>query len=159
MNNASSEIELRPTTLSDLELLAKLRRELYAHDPSAIDEIVDRSVLTQLIERPDLGRAWLVMRGSETAGYVLVTFCFSVEFAGRFALIDELFLVPLFRGGGIGSLVLGEVEKRVNADGISAMRLEVERSNLGAERLYRRLGFEPHDRHLMTKWLNRPAKS
>ena len=33
------------------------------------------------------------------------------------------------------------------------MRLEVERANPGAYDLYRRLGFEPHDRTLMSKSL------
>jgi ribosomal protein S18 acetylase RimI-like enzyme len=39
--------------------------------------------------------------------------------------------------------------------GVSAVHLEVDRGNDPAFELYRRVGYEDHDRFLMTKWLNR----
>jgi ribosomal protein S18 acetylase RimI-like enzyme len=147
------ELTLRRAATADLEWIATFRRELYAHDPEGIDEQRDAETLLHLINKPDLGWALMIDVDGEAAGYVLVTFCFSVEFAGRFALIDELYVTPDRRGGGIGSQVLKQIEQHARGAGIRAIRLEVERMNLGAWRLYRKHGFEAHDRRLMTKWL------
>jgi ribosomal protein S18 acetylase RimI-like enzyme len=40
-----------------------------------------------------------------------------------------------------------------------ALRLEVERANRGALRLYERAGFEAHERDLMTLWLDPGRRS
>jgi ribosomal protein S18 acetylase RimI-like enzyme len=37
--------------------------------------------------------------------------------------------------------------------GVHTLHLEVERKNVRAHHLYRKMGFEDHDRYLMTKWL------
>src|SRR5262249_48231575 len=100
-------------------------------------------------------RAWLAEIESGIVGFAIVTFCYSIEFGGRFALIDELYLSPAARGQGVGTEVLRQIEAAMWAKGIGAIRLEVDRTNVGAERLYHRLGFEPHNRNLMTKWLKR----
>lgn len=147
------DITLRRAATGDVEWIAAFRRDLYAHDPDAIDEARDAETLLHLINKPDFGWALFIDVDGQCAGYVLLTFCFSVEFAGRFALIDELYVTPDQRGAGVGSKVLDQIEQHVRGAGLRAIRLEVERMNLGAWRLYRRQGFEPHDRRLMTKWL------
>src|SRR6185503_17258985 len=129
------ELTLRRAATADLEWIATFRRDLYAHDPESINEERDAETLLHLINKPDLGWALLI------------------EVAGRFALIDELYVTPDRRGGGIGSQVLKQIEQHARGAGIRAIRLEVERMNLGAWRLYRKHGFEAHDRRLMTKWL------
>jgi ribosomal protein S18 acetylase RimI-like enzyme len=100
-----------------------------------------------------LGGAWLIESAGETVGYLVLTICFSLEFHGRFALLDEFYLVDSARGQGIGTLALGFVEQECRIRGLKAVRLEVGRTNLRALGLYRRAGFEVEERHLMTKWL------
>lgn len=88
-----------------------------------------------------------------TAGYVVVAFGYSLEFHGRDAFVDELFLRPAFRGRSLGREVLRFVEEQCRAAGVTALHLEVERKNTAAQEFYRRLGFQDHDRYLMTRWL------
>jgi ribosomal protein S18 acetylase RimI-like enzyme len=150
------DLALRRAATADLEMIEAFRRELYTHDPEAIDVSRDRETLLHLINKPDLGWAMIAVADGESVGYVLVTFCFSVEFGGRFALIDELYVIEERRGTGVGGAVLTQLDQFLSsAPEISAVRLEVERMNLGAWRLYRRHGFEAHDRRIMTKWLRR----
>ena len=42
--------------------------------------------------------------------------------------------------------------------GVNAIHLEVDRGNDPACELYRRAGYQDHDRFLMTKWLNGEAQ-
>jgi ribosomal protein S18 acetylase RimI-like enzyme len=145
---------LRPVTHDDVDAIQRLRERLFAHHQSLLNSNRDCATLKTLSAEPAHGHVWLIDCGPAVAGYAIVTFCFSIEFGGKFALLDEWYLDPEFRGQGIGSDVLHQIESAMRSDGMSAIRLEVERSNVNAERLYRRSGFEPHDRYLMTKWLH-----
>jgi GNAT superfamily N-acetyltransferase len=106
-----------------------------------------------LIANPELGGVWLIEVGGEIAGYLCVTLCYSLEFDGRFALLDELYLQEGWRSSGIGSRAIGFAEEWGRTRGVAAIRLEVARTNSRALELYQRQGFTAHDRHLMTKWL------
>ena len=63
--------------------------------------------------------------------------------------------VNFWRGKGIGLQTLRFIEGECRARGLHAVRLEVERSNRRARQVYERAGFSPHDRDIMTKWLDR----
>ncbi len=87
-------------------------------------------------------------------GYLAVTLGFSLEYRGRDAFIDELFIEPGSRGLGLGREALEIAERYCRECGVRALHLEVERHHQSAFELYRRTGFEDHDRYLMTKWLH-----
>jgi len=78
----------------------------------------------------------------ETAGYAVIAFGFSLEFGGRDAFLDELFIVEACRGQGIGSAALSAVCAWARHEGLCALHLEVERDNKAAKALYTRTGFE-----------------
>ena len=102
-----------------------------------------------------LGAIWLVEVAGAPAGYCVLGSAFSLEFHGRIAFVDELYLREEFRGRGHGARLLALLEEECRARGLRAMRLEVERSNRRARSLYERAGFVRHDRFIMTKWLQR----
>jgi len=112
-----------------------------------------RRAADEVMGNPGLGGVWLIEVDAETAGYLCVTVCYSLEFAGRFALLDELYLKEAWRGKGIGRQAIVFAEEWSRGRGLAAIRLEVAHVNLRALELYRRQGFKAHERHLMTKWL------
>ena len=83
---------------------------------------------------------------------------FSFEFHGHDAFIDELYIEAAFRRRGYGRQAVAFVEKRAHEMGVNAIHLEVDRGNDPACELYRRAGYQDHDRFLMTKWLNGEAQ-
>ena len=56
--------------------------------------------------------------------------------------VHGLWVAPDRRGDGIGTAMLHEAERAARARGADCLALGVEVDNAGAERLYRRLGFE-----------------
>ncbi len=140
---------------ADIELLLELMAEYYACDGIRFDARVARAALEALLDDPAAGRVWLVYDdGRAAAGYLVLTFCFSLEFGGRFGLIDELYMRPECRGRGLGRRAIAVAEELALQMGLKAVRLEVEHENRRAQHLYRSIGFSAHQRYLMTRWLH-----
>ena len=141
-------------TQSDTDELVELMRKFYAFDRIAFDEGAARAALGQMLGDSRFGVVHLIrVDAEEAAGYLVVTFGFSLEFHGRDAFIDELYLRETFRGRGIGKASVEFAAGVCRAQGIAALHLEAERGNTRALGLYRRAGFREHDRYLLTKWL------
>jgi ribosomal protein S18 acetylase RimI-like enzyme len=148
------EPTFRPAAPSDADALVEMMRGLYEHDRISFDETSARDALAQLLADDSRGAAHLLLLGAETAGYVVVTFGFSLEFRGRDAFIDELFVKEEFRGRGLGTAAVRFAEGFCREHGVRALHLEVGRDNTAAQAVYRRAGFRDHDRYLLTKWID-----
>lgn len=135
---------------SNIETIVNFMRDYYACDNIPYDREAARSSLERLVDDHSLGRAWVIRHGDEAVGYCVLTLSYSLEFRGRSAFIDELFIREGYRGKGIGSRALEFLKETAGALGVTALRLEVERKNVDAQRLYRKAGFEEQDRSLMT---------
>jgi GNAT superfamily N-acetyltransferase len=146
-------IHYQVVTNQDLPTLLVLIQAFHLTEHLAFDEALDRAVLASFVENPALGCAWLIMDGAEVMGYVIVTFGFSIEYRGRDAFIDEFYIALPYRGQGIGTQTLAFVEAYCQSLGIQALHLEADFANPDAQRLYKRTGFVPHQRVLMTKLL------
>jgi ribosomal protein S18 acetylase RimI-like enzyme len=130
-----------------------LIERLYEHEGIAFEAERSRSALTGLLANPQWGSIWLLLADGETAGYVAVTVGYSLEFGGRFGLLDELYVEDAWRDQGFGRQAVSFAEDWCRAQGLRALRLEVGYDNARALGLYRRTGFEVHDRHFLTKRL------
>ena len=141
--------------LSDHEIptLLEMMREFYSQQEMRFDEPAASVTINSVLKNPELAQIYLIFRGQELAGYFALTFCFSLEFHGRFALLDELYLREPFRRQKLGKAVVAFAEDLCRKGGIKALRLEVGRENQGAQSLYRFAGFKEDERNLMTKWL------
>ena len=147
-------LEFRPATLADLPALLPLMKEMQLDDPWSIPFVeaeATRSV-EQLLGDPSFGRLWLISADGATVGYVVMSFDFSLEYRGRNAWVDELFVRSTHRGQGIGKRALEFFEAQAKELGVTVMHLEVNHGNPAID-LYRRLGYEDHHRYLMSKWI------
>lgn len=141
-------------------LLATMRA-FYAEDNLVFDAQAAADAVRTLLERPELGRIFLLKTaGAETtaknerfAGYLVVTWGYSLEFRGRFVLLDELYLEPSMRGQGWARRGIQFVDMWSREGGAAAVRLEVNHANKYAKALYERAGFSDDRRDLMTRWL------
>lgn len=138
----------------DEEIVLELMREFYTIEHLDYRQEVARAALRELWGDTARGRVYLPSVEGSLAGYLVLTYGFSLEFHGRDALVDELYLREAYRGRGLGTACLRWVEEVCREEGIHAVHLEVDRINTGAKRLYHREGYADHDRHLLTKWLS-----
>jgi ribosomal protein S18 acetylase RimI-like enzyme len=152
-----SQLVIREATLQDEAELLRMMRHLAGHPPGTIqfDESAARAALRKFLSLPAFGGVWLLCEDNRPVGYIVLTLGFSFEFHGHDAFIDELYIDAACRRRGFGRQAVTFVEKKALDMGVNAVHLEVDRGNDSAMELYRRTGYQDHDRFLMTKWLNR----
>ena len=137
----------------EISSLLEMMRDFYVQQEMRFEVPVATRAIHQLLVSPERGQIYLIFRGSELAGYFALTFCFSLEFHGRFALLDELYLREAFRRQKLGKAVVAFAEDLCRKAGVKALRLEVGRENKAAQSLYLTAGFKEDERTLMTRWL------
>jgi diamine N-acetyltransferase len=136
-------------------VLLELMRALYDEDGSTpLRGDAAETALRGLLAAPDRGLVWVIEQGGEAVGYLVLTWGYSLEFHGRDAFIDELYLAPRYRGAGLGRQAVEWAEDACRAHGAGAVHLEVEMDNERAHALYRRSGFAERGLRLMTKRLS-----
>ncbi|WP_419903143.1 N-acetyltransferase family protein [Kiloniella sp.] len=106
-----------------------------------------------LLSGEEFARLWIIEESETVIGYLCVTFGFSLETGGREFFIDEIYIKPKYRNKGVGSKALEFACDQSITLGAKRIVLEVEKTNSMAKRLYNNLGFEVHDRYLMSKFL------
>jgi len=150
----TSGLTYRAAVPSDINVLLRLMQGLQQDDPWSVpfrEEEVRETVRELLVSR-SAGRAFLICHGELYIGYLVLSFDFSIEYGGKNAWIDELFVQGEFRGKGVGSEAMNFAVQTAREFGAKFLHLEVNRGNPAID-LYRRFGFEDHDRYLLSKRL------
>ena len=141
----------RIANIYDVGSLIELMREYYAFERLPFDESHARATLQGILTDDSLGRLWLIHDDEKIVGYLVLTWGYSLEYRGRDAFLDELYIRASHRRRGIGTKALTFAEEVCRSFGIRALHLEVERENHGAQTFYSKAGFEDHSRYLLTK--------
>lgn len=145
----------RPAALVDAPVVLELIQAFYAEEGIRFDGPTQGRALDALLVDPALGGVFL-LRPTESRhaatplGHLVLTRGHSLEFGGRFLLLDELYLVPGARGRGEGARAIAFAVEQARQSGAHALRLEVSRHNPRAQATYLRAGFVPETRDLMT---------
>jgi ribosomal protein S18 acetylase RimI-like enzyme len=138
-----------------LEEILSYVRAFHEHEDIRLSEQQRLSAIRSLLGESRLGRIFLIRSGSRTVGYVAVCFGYSIEFEGRDAFVDEIFIEPESRGMGHGQNALRLLKQEMERLGIKALHLEVDRTNEKARHLYHSVGFEPREKYfLMSAFLS-----
>lgn len=152
MRDADSSATIRVASTADLDEVLRLMRGYYADDGLAFELERASTTMSRLLNEPHWGRVLLLESHERPIGYVAVCLGFSLELGGNDAFIDEIYVVPEFRGRGHGKRLLEAAAASAREMGVQALHLEVDRTNHVARELYDSLGYRSRDRYcLMTK--------
>lgn len=110
-----------------------------------------RQAIAAMFESDDLGFFIVAREHDEMVGLAAVSFAWTLEYGGKSAWLDELYVVPARREHGIGTGLLREAMRQAETRGCSAIDLEVDHDHRRAETLYGREGFSPLPR---SRWMH-----
>ncbi len=141
----------RRAVSAHMDTLLNFMRDYYTFDGIPFDELKQRSALSGLIANPQHGHVWLIELDGTVVGYMAVCFGYSLEFGGRDAFVDEIYLLPEARGQGIGTQAMQVMIETCRSNGIQAVHLEVSPDNESAISYYEKSGFERRDFSIMSR--------
>ena len=130
-----------------VDLLAAQLRE---HDIATVEEQL-RAVVQAVVDDERHGFMLLARAGDRTAGIAYAATHLSAEHGGVIGWLEELYVVPDWRGRGVGSRLLAEVISRAQQLRWRAVELEVVRGHERAAALYVRHAFVEAQRARYTR--------
>lgn len=136
--------KIRRATPGDSAALVGLMREFYAESDYPLDDEQAGSAFLTLLANPDLGLIWVATQEGAAAGYVVLTFRYTMEHGSLSGHVDDLFVRAASRGQRIGRALLSELLDECRSRHLGSIHVEVASSSEPATALYRSLGFEEY---------------
>jgi GNAT superfamily N-acetyltransferase len=135
-------VKIEPVTEGDLgDLLPMMRAYCDFYETSPRDEELEELALA-LIADPRHEGMQLIARGEggEPLGFATIYWYWQTTVPGRAALMNDLFVVPGARGGGVGRALIEACRDRARERGARQLLWETAPDNETAQRLYRGFG-------------------
>ena len=134
---------LRPFTAADRADYLRMAHDFYRSD--AVDHVIPDSFLEKTADAVLAGTPfaaiYLLEADGRTAGYALLALTWSQEGGGLTVWVDELYVLPQFRGRGLGTAFFHALRECYPE--AARFRLEVEPDNSRAKARYGRMGYKP----------------
>ena len=87
-------VEIEIASPPRVPVILDLMEQFYAEERYPFAREKARAALAPFLADPALGRAWLLRDGDAAVGYFVLTLGWSLEYGGRDAFVDELFVLP-----------------------------------------------------------------
>ena len=136
-------LTFRDITPEDHDLILAMVQNFYQGDAvlhPVAHEILERTFRDAVNPEEPLLQGILILADGQPAGYLYITQCYSAEVGGRCVFLEEIYLLPHFRGRGLGADILGWIEERYPS--ARRFRLEVNEMNQNAVHLYQKAGYQ-----------------
>lgn len=144
---------IRKITSEDRDFFIAASKAFYASAAVAHDVPASYHLTTfeELMNSEVYQSGYILAVDGVSAGYALVSKTFSREAGGTVWWLEELYILPEYRGKGLGHSYFDFIEKAAAENGVRRLRLEVEPDNARAAKLYSDLGYKPLNYSQMLK--------
>ena len=141
-----SEIRIERATARDVSLILSLIKALAEYERLADQAVATEAGLRESLFGPQAGaEVAIAYAGEEAVGFAVWFHSYST-FLGRAGLyLEDLFVLPQWRGRGVGRRLLAYVARVAVARGCGRMEWSVLNWNEPAIRFYRRMGARAMD--------------
>lgn len=134
---------IRLATSEDLPALVDLLGILFTQeDDFHPDAAKQERALRMILESPAIGAVWVGCKAGRAVGMVCMLWTISTAEGGKACWMEDVVVHPDHRGGGLGTRLVEEAIRQVQEMGSLRIAVLTDRGNLGARKLYERLGFE-----------------
>ena len=134
-------MQIEPMTRAHAPQVLAMMRTFYASPAvytNGSEEIFCKDIEACVSDNPYL-EGFVFTREGAVVGYAMIAKGFSTEFGRSCIWIEDLYLLPEYRGQGAGSRFFALLEKQYPG---AILRLEVEEENTRAVGVYRKNGFD-----------------
>jgi GNAT superfamily N-acetyltransferase len=149
-----SEITIQPLGAAAVDAVAALFEMQLAEHGVQRSPVELRSGLAALLTEPQQGFVLVAISDENPIGVAYAARILSLEHGGRSGWLEELYVLPSWRGRGVGSALLAAVVAGARERGWAALDLEVDANHQRVVPLYARNCFQPVHRTRFVRHLN-----
>ena len=136
------EPAIRLAKSEDIDGLLRCARAFHAEDGHPLPKAGEVALVALVDANSPYGRVLVLDADGEVAGYAVLCFGYSVEFGGRDAFVDDLYVAAPLRAKGFGRQMMERLAEIARAEGGHALHLEVFTGNPMAD-WYKSQRFDP----------------
>ena len=136
------EVTIRRGTTEDIEEIAKLFDAYRVFFGQGSDLLLAREFLGRRLRNSESVVYCAFTPDERCVGFAQLYPSFSSVSARRIWILNDLFVPEPFRGMGIGTRLLGEIEAFGNETRAKGILIETKASNSGAQKLYESRGYQ-----------------
>ncbi len=144
-------ISLHSPSIEFMPQLLALSKEMHTHEILPYDEERLTSFFLFLIENPSYGDIFLISSNEaqekNILGFVVISYRQSVEFLGKIAILEQMFLLTEWRRQGVGSCILPLIEAHAISKKCHALTSEVNIANSHVRAFYEQFDYMLHRQH------------
>lgn len=146
------EVIIRKIEEQDKDELFNMMKVFYA-SPAVLhkssDEVLQKDI-DECLKCGDLLTCYVLIVDNVLAGYTMLTKCFSTEYGGMCMWVEDIYIKPEFRNKGLSKKLFEYIEKEYDGK-VIRFKLEVEKNNIPAIRLYEKNNYKKSDYIVMAK--------
>ncbi len=143
MSTASPGLDVGKATKKDLPQLVELLGVLFAQEADFMpDATKQKRALESILADPRIGHLYVARKDGRVVGMVSTLYTISTAEGGKAAWLEDMIVLPEFRGQGIGAALLAHVVFSAREAGCLRLTLLSDEDNAGAHAVYASEGFQ-----------------
>ena len=136
-------MEISQAVTKDIPDLCGLLSILFTQEAEFLPDFEKQAAgLKKIIEAPEKGCILKAVKDGRIVGMVNLLFTISTFTGGRVAILEDMVVIPECRGTGLGAKILSAAKQKAFSEGCTRITLLTDGSNVGAQRFYKKHGFE-----------------
>ncbi len=138
----SISLEITRAVAEDIPELCLLLEQLFTQEGEfEPDHLAQERGLAAVINSQEIGDILVARHSGEVIGMVNILYTISTALGGRVGILEDMVVLPNWRGSGVGSKLLGHAIESARNSGCKRITLLTDSDNDGAQRFYQRHGF------------------
>jgi GNAT superfamily N-acetyltransferase len=143
-------MKIETAAISDIPELCGLLAILFNQEEEFRPDFEKQSDgLRQIIADSEKGCILKAEQDGKIIGMVNLLFTISTFTGGRVAILEDMVVRPEYRSAGAGAVILQAAKDKAAAEGCRRITLLTDGSNTGAQKFYKKHGFEKSDMVVM----------
>lgn len=143
VSGAPAGIDLGPATGKELPQLVELLGVLFAQEADFTpDAAKQQRALETILADPKLGHIYIARENGRVVGMVSTLYTISTAEGGKAAWLEDMVVLPEWRGRGIGAALLEHAVLRAREEGCLRLTLLSDEDNAQAHAVYAAEGFQ-----------------
>ena len=131
-------------TANDADLVVQLVNCLIEElGGGSLNRDLAASACLKIISDPGSGLILIAREDGQAIGVCTLSFQDAIRTLGRYAIIQEMYVVPTFRSQAIGARLIERAVAKARAHGCSIVELGTPPDGQRQEQFYRKVGFSP----------------